>query len=130
MNFKNFKFGITFVVIALMASSMFFTSCAKDDDIDLTIDLVGLYEGEFASLLATEEYYEVTVSKVDNNTVKITPEDDNGTTFEITILNEGDGTYTCLNCSTVQITFGVSGEDVDLDYSLSSSSEAFNGDKQ
>ena len=87
MKSKNFLFLVAAVVLVA------FTSCKKDDDApDLAKKVVSTYNGTFNSTNHQSTDYDVFVTKVSNDKIKIAPEDNNGTSFEVTI-KESNGTY-------------------------------------
>jgi len=80
------------VLLVLTISLLNFTSCAKDDEADdITKEIVYTYVGSFITTDFSSVTYKVAVSKVDNTTVKITPEDNHGDSFEVNISLGGNG---------------------------------------
>jgi len=58
----------------LLASTIFFTNCNKEEGEDLTIEITGNYIGGYSSNSTGEiNPYEITVTKIDRNHVAIKP---------------------------------------------------------
>ena len=86
MNLSKLRNPKLLVVLVMSFSIAVLTSCKKEEE-DITVDVTYTYEGAFDNgngFQSTD--YEVSVTKVNYNTVKITPEDGNGTSFEVTII--------------------------------------------
>ena len=98
MKFSNPKLV---VLLVLTISLSVFTSCTKDE-VDIAKEVVYVYNGTFNSTDFQSLDYDVTVTKVNNNTIKITPEDSHGTSFEVTITSGNNGVY---NGSIGQVVF-------------------------
>jgi len=115
------------VFLALLSSSVLLTSCSKDDDDDKTTKITATYTGQFNTLNFQSENYKVTVKKVDDNTIKIVPEDNHGTSFEADVLLMTDSGITCdVENSSATVFFTFEGDKVRLAYNYNNS-EQFNG---
>ena len=66
------------ILFLLLGTSIVFTNCNKDEDEDLTIDIIGEYIGAYGSNTNGDiNPYEITVTKIDNNNVSIRPKSGN-----------------------------------------------------
>jgi len=64
----------TLLLLLLLSSSLIFINCSDDEDSDLTTQIVGEYIGTYGNNTVGElNAYEVTVSRVDDNTISIRP---------------------------------------------------------
>ncbi len=89
MKLRNLKFSFLFMAISLAL----LTSCIKTQEVDLAAQVIeesNIYKGVFNSGTFQSVNYMVTITRINNSTIKITPEDSNGSSFEIT-LQEGAG---------------------------------------
>lgn len=120
----------TRLVLLLAITALTFSSCG-DEETDITVDLVGTYLGALNVGSGTQEVgYKVTVSKVNHNTVKVTPEDDKATEFEVTIIGAA-GVYSCVtDCNDIIVAFNVGDLVTEFGYTYSGTeSEQFAGVK-
>ena len=63
-----------YLLLLLLATSITFTDCSKDEGEDLTVEITGDYIGAYGSNpFGQISPYEVTVTRVDNNHVSIKP---------------------------------------------------------
>jgi len=126
MNLSKLRNPKLLVVLVMSFSIAVLTSCKKEEE-DITVDVTYTYEGAFDNgngFQSTD--YEVSVTKVNYNTVKITPEDNNGTSFEVTIIpNTTTGAYAD---STGEVVFAESNNVMTLVYHKNG--ESFNGVKK
>ncbi len=107
------------------------SSCKKDTpEPDLAEKVVSTYVGDFQSSTFQSVGYKVTVTKVNNTKIKITPEDNHGTTLEVGIT-ETSGTYAGSTNGFV-ITFQEVNGVMTLNYAntTAGSTEQFSGTKQ
>ena len=120
MKSRNFLFLVAAVVLIA------FSSCKKDDPVpDIAVKVISTYNGTFNSTNHQSTDYDVFVTKISNDKIKIAPEDNNGTSFEVT-LKESNGVYvSATNAVSFQEINGV----MTLSYS-SSNGEQFTGKKQ
>jgi hypothetical protein len=114
---KNHLFSLTKgLVLLTMILSISLTSCKKDDEDEAESfehpELLGEYTGSFEHNDFSSESYTFTVTGVNANTVKITPEDSNGVEFEVS-LTELNGMYVNANNSLGNTTFAISPIDSD-----------------
>jgi hypothetical protein len=121
------NFSLLFSVI-----SLFIVSCNSSTSIpDLTEGITGTYIGSLnvtnPSLQNTS--YTVTVSKVSNSKVRVTPSTGQASTYEMDIMKPTSTLITCVACSPNQLTFQTSGSSVWVSYNYNSN-EQFNGSKQ
>lgn len=66
------------LLLLLLGTSIVFTNCNKDEDEDLTIDIIGEYIGAYESNTnSVINPYEITVTRIDNNNVSIRPKSGN-----------------------------------------------------
>jgi hypothetical protein len=113
------------VVLVIAFSLAVFTSCTKEDDVTATVTQT--YVGFFnttAGFSSTD--YKVTVTKVDNTTVKITPEDENGTEFEVAVSLGENG---AVNGAIGQVVFAEDGNGK-MVLAYNNEGEAFGGTEQ
>ena len=109
---------------------IFTTSCNNNDN-DLTENLVGTYVGEIHVLPATNvSNYTVVVTRVNDSRVKITPEDNQASTWEMDIVENSSTSYTCAECSVTQLTFDLSHSPHTIAYDYNNNAEQFTGEKQ
>ena len=126
MNLLKLRNPKLLIVLVMSLSLTVLTSCKKEEK-DITVHVTHTYEGAFNNsnngFQSTD--YEVSVTKVNYNTIKITPEDGNGTSFEVTIIpNTTTGGYVD---STGQIVFAETDNVMALVYNKNG--ESFNGVK-
>ncbi len=118
-----------FIFILVISFSSVVSSCKKEDDTkDLTTEITTNYNGvmNVAPGFQSDDYT-VTVSKISNNRIKITPEDNNASSFEVDI-KEGSNGVILSDDSTIVIQFSSS----DLNYTYlnsNSNQEQFSGSK-
>ena len=88
-----------FLLLFLFGISIALVSCDKEDDEDLTIELVGEYIGAYGSNTNGDiDPYEIVVAKVNNNTVSVGPKSGNEFTgLEIEVVRSATST---INSST------------------------------
>ena len=129
---KNSKQFIryAFIFMLVISFSNVISSCKKEDDTkDLTTEITANYNG--VMLVAPgfqSDDYTVTVTKISNNRIKITPEDNNALSFEVDI-KEGSNGAIISDESSIVIQFS----STDLSYSYvnsDSNQEQFSGTKQ
>lgn len=123
MKITNFLMLLALVLVG-------FTSCKKDDVPDIAAKVVtesngSTYNGTFNSAALQSTDYDVVVTKVSNTKVKITPEDSNGTAFEVTIV-EANGS---ISAAENQVVFQEINGVMTLSYNTSGG-EQFSGEKQ
>ena len=100
MKFSNSKLA---VLLVLTISLSIFTSCTKEkEEEDIAKEVTYVYNGTFNTTEFQSLDYDVTVTKVDNTTIKITPEDSHGASFEVTLTSANNGVY---NGSIGQVVF-------------------------
>jgi hypothetical protein len=121
------------LLLLVFVTSVITISCNNGNNIvpDLTEDITGTYIG---SLNVTSPSYQntsyvVTVSKVTNTRVRITPQDSNASTWEQDIMKPTASTVTCVICTTSQFSVTLSQNPVTLAYNYNSA-EQFSGTKQ
>lgn len=117
----------------LLLVAFVFTACNSDDgDVFGINDLPGTYRG--AMNVTTPDFtnaqYEVVVTKLGSNSVKITPSSSAGTEWNAT-LTKVLGVYTCVSCAlNNQITFTQVSGSIQLVYNYDDNNEQFAGMKQ
>ncbi len=85
MNFTR-KINGLMMLFLMVAAVTIISSCTKDEE-DITAPVTKVYEGVFQNSNGFQSIdYTVTVTKVDYHTIKVTPEDSNGTAFESVII--------------------------------------------
>lgn len=110
--------------------SIIISSC-NNNDTDLTENLVGTYVGEIHVLPSTNvSNYSVVVTRVNDSRVKITPQDNQASTWEMDIIENSGTSYTCDECSVTQLTFDLSHSPHTIAYNYNSNAEQFSGEKQ
>ncbi len=121
-------FRSTFVLVLAISFMSVVSSCKKDEGPDLTTEITDDYTGVMVvSPDFTSDDYTVTVTKVNNHRIKITPEDNHASTFEVNI-KEGDNGVIVSDETAITISF----ENNHLSYAHVSGghAEEFSGDKQ
>jgi hypothetical protein len=114
----------------LFTTSIIISSCNNNEN-DLTEKLVGTYVGEIHILPSTNvSNYTVVVTRVNDNRVKITPQDSQASTWEMDIIENSGTSYTCDGCSVTQLTFDLSHNPHTIAYNYNSNAEQFSGEKQ
>ena len=115
------------LLFLMVVSLIAFTSCKKDDPKpDLAGEVAGMYKGAFQKSTYQVNGYKVTITKLENDKVKIEPEDSEGTAFELSI-NEIAGKYVG-STDNVTISFSKANEIWNLSYVYNG--EQFSGVKQ
>lgn len=110
----NFK---TAIILFLSVVTLSLTSCSEEEEKDITVEVVDTYTGV---LNVADGYqstnYSVTVTKVNNTKLKITPQDSNATAFEVDIM---EGTNSAIVAVNSTATFSVTFTNTAGEYSLS-----------
>ncbi len=110
--------------------SIIISSCNTNDENDLTDNLVGTYVGEIHVLPSTNvSNYSVVVTRVNDTRVKMTPQDNQASTWELDIVENSSTSYTCAECGATQLTFDLSHSPNTIAYDYNNA-EQFSGLKQ
>lgn len=121
-----------FAITLAFATVTLLNGCNSDEAAYTVNDLVGTYVGvmNVSNPSFTNALYNVSVSKVSNTTVRITPSTSAASTWTAALINIS-GTFTCtVSCLQEQITFTYQQNRWVVAYNYGSNNEQYSGTKQ
>lgn len=128
----------TLMLVLLITLSFSLTSCDKDEQSkDLTKTIVtestehSDYVGNMAvtgAIVFTNSNYKITVERIDNNTIKIIPEDSNASSFTVDLKDGANGAIVSED-ATLGVSFEESEGEMTLSYGYvhAGNTEVFSG---